>query len=119
RGGGHKSDHGLLVLNHEYIDAPLLHPNGPTLVGGKRSSADEVRKEINAHGVSVVEVRRVRGQWEVLPSARNRRITGATPMQISGPVRGHALLQTRYSPDGTATRGTLNNCANGFTPWGT
>ncbi|MDH1728015.1 PhoX family phosphatase [Pseudomonas chengduensis] len=119
RGGGHKSDHGLLVLNHEYIDAPLLHPNGPTLVGGKRSSADEVRKEINAHGVSVVEVRRVRGQWEVLPSARNRRITGATPMQISGPARGHALLRTRYSPDGTATRGTLNNCANGFTPWGT
>ena len=117
--GGKTSDHGLLVLNHEYIDAPLLHPNGPTLVAGKRSSAEEVRKEINAHGVSVVEVRRVRGQWEVLPSARNRRITGATPMQISGPVRGHALLQTRYSPDGTATRGTLNNCANGFTPWGT
>lgn len=71
-GTGHRSDHGLLVLNHEYIDAPLLHHNGPTLANGKRSSAEEVRKEIHAHGVSVVEVRRVRGQWEVLPSARSR-----------------------------------------------
>ncbi|WP_235978967.1 PhoX family protein [Zestomonas carbonaria] len=120
RGGGRRSDHGLLVLNHEYIDAPLLHPNGPSVTDGKRTSAEEVRKEINAHGVSVVEVRRdVRGEWEVVPSPRNRRITAATPMRISGPARGHALLKTRYSPKGTATRGTQNNCANGFTPWGT
>lgn len=119
-GHGHNSEHGLLVLNHEYIDAPLLHPNGPTVVAGKRSSAEEVRKEINAHGVSVVEIRRnVRGEWEVMPSARNRRITAATPMQIQGPARGHALMRTRHSPDGTAARGTQNNCANGHTPWGT
>ncbi|MCY1283469.1 hypothetical protein D9M69_336030 [compost metagenome] len=120
RGAGKRSDHGLLVLNHEYIDAPLLHPNGPTVVDGKRVSAEEVRKEINAHGVSVVEIRRnVSGDWEVVPSRRNRRITAATPMKITGPARGHRLLQTRYSPQGTATRGTQNNCSNGFTPWGT
>ncbi|MDH4569190.1 PhoX family phosphatase [Pseudomonas sp. BN414] len=120
RGPGKRSDHGLLVLNHEYIDAPLLHPNGPTIVDGKRTVADEVRKEINAHGVSVVEIRRnVNGEWEVVPSRRNRRITAATPMQITGPARGHTLLKTRHSPQGTATRGTQNNCSNGFTPWGT
>ena len=119
-GLGLRSDHGLLVLNHEYIDAPLLHPNGPTVVSGKRTSAEEVRKEINAHGVSVVEIRRdVRGEWTVVPSRRNRRITAATPMQISGPARGNKLLQTRHSPNGTAARGTQNNCSNGFTPWGT
>lgn len=119
-GSGRNSNHGLLVINHEYIDAPLLHRNGPTVVDGKRVDADEVRKEINAHGVSVVEIRRnVNGDWEVVPSARNRRITAATPMQIQGPARGHELLATRYSPDGTATRGTHNNCAHGFTPWGT
>ena len=118
--GGRQSDHGLLVLNHEYIDAPLLHPNGPTVVDGKRVNVDEVRKEINAHGVSVVEIRRgPRGEWSVLPSSRNRRITGATPMRIEGPARGHALMRTRYSPSGTSTRGTLNNCSNGHTPWGT
>ncbi|MFC5694598.1 PhoX family protein [Pseudomonas sp. GCM10022186] len=120
RGSGKNSEHGLLVLNHEYIDAPLLHPNGATLVDGKRVSAEEVRKEINAHGVSVVEIRRnVSGEWEVVPSRRNRRITAATHMEITGPARGHKLLQTRYSPQGTATRGTQNNCSNGFTPWGT
>jgi secreted PhoX family phosphatase len=117
---GRKSDHGLLALNHEYIDPPLLHRNGPTVVGDRRVDADEVRKEINAHGVSIVEIRRnARGEWAVLPSARNRRITGATPMRIEGPARGHDLMKTRYSPSGTSTRGTLNNCANGYTPWGT
>lgn len=119
-GAGIRSDHGLLVLNHEYIDPGVLHPRGPSETDGKRTSADEVRKEINAHGVSVVEIRRDnRGQWAVQPSARNRRITGSTPMKIEGPAKGHALLQTRYSPTGTSTRGTLNNCSNGFTPWGT
>ena len=44
-GGGHISNHGLLVLNHEYIDAPLLHTNGPTVVDGKRTVADEVRRK--------------------------------------------------------------------------
>ncbi|WP_217473616.1 PhoX family protein [Stutzerimonas stutzeri] len=117
---GRKSDHGLLAVNHEYIDPPLLHRNGPTEVNGKRVNADEVRKEINAHGVSIVEIRRsVRGEWAMLPSARNRRITGATPMRIEGPARGHDLMKTRYSPSGTSTRGTLNNCSNGYTPWGT
>lgn len=117
---GRNSDHGLLVLNHEYVDAPVLHPNGPTVSNGKRIIADEVRKEINAHGVSVVEIRRgATGEWTVLPSSTNRRITGATPMSIAGPARGHSLLKTRHSPDGTSARGTLNNCAHGATPWGT
>jgi hypothetical protein len=40
-------------------------------------------------------------------------------MEIAGPARGHALVRTKYSPDGTRTRGTLNNCAHGVTPWNT
>ncbi|MCT7342150.1 DUF839 domain-containing protein [Pseudomonas aeruginosa] len=64
-----------------------------------------------------MEIRRnVRGEWNVVPSQRNRRITAATPMRIAGPARGHELLRTRHSPDGTRTRGTHNNCSNGFTP---
>ena len=67
-GGGRRSSHGLLVFNNEYIDAPLLHPNGPSVVDGKRTSAEEVRKEINAHGVTIVEIRRDRfGDWQVVP----------------------------------------------------
>ena len=118
--GGRRSNHGLLVFNNEYIDAPLLHPNGPTTVNGLRTVAEEVRKEINAHGVTIIEIRRDRfGDWQVVPGRYNRRITAATPMQMVGPARGHALLKTLHSPDGTASRGTQNNCANGYTPWGT
>jgi hypothetical protein len=40
-------------------------------------------------------------------------------MQITGPARGNALMVTKYSPAGTKTRGTLNNCGTGKTPWGT
>ena len=52
-------------------------------------------------------------------SSFNRRVTPLTPMQLSGPARGNALLKTKYSTDGTATRGTINNCGTGYTPWGT
>lgn len=114
----HKSGLGLLVMNHEYIDQAAMHPDGPVSVGGVRD-AEQVRKEIAGHGVSVVEIRRRVDGWSTVRGRRNRRITGATPMEIAGPARGHAKLRTAYSPDGTRTRGTLNNCANGHTPWDT
>jgi hypothetical protein len=40
-------------------------------------------------------------------------------MQLTGPARGNALLKTKHSTDGTKTRGTINNCGTGKTPWGT
>ncbi|KQM33122.1 PhoX family protein [Sphingomonas sp. Leaf10] len=114
------STRGLLVMNHENITRTYLHPNGPTTTNGVRPTA-EVVKEIECHGVSVVEVTRAStGGWSyVQSSALNRRITPFTPTTISGPVRGNALLFTAYSPDGTNGRGTINNCANGHMPWGT
>ncbi|MCX7070374.1 MAG: PhoX family phosphatase [Gammaproteobacteria bacterium] len=117
------SRRGLLCVNHENITQPFLHPNGATVVGGVRTVADEVVKEMNAHGVSITEL--VPGPSRATPvafnrnSRFNRRITSLTDMVISGPVAGDAQLVTRYSPNGTRTRGTVNNCANGFTPWGT
>jgi len=114
-----RPNRGLFALNQEYADAEYLHPAGATLVDGKRP-AEEVRKEIAAHGVTIVEVvERDPGEWEMVKGRYNRRITAATPMDLSGPVRGHALVKTKYSPAGTATRGTVNNCASGATPWGT
>lgn len=113
------STHGLLVMNHEYIQQVALHTNGPTTVAGVRTVADEVRKEIAAHGVAIVEIQKNGSTWEVVRGEYNRRITGATPMALRGPVRGHDKVRTKYSPDGTRTRGTLNNCANGYTPWNT
>lgn len=111
---------GLMVQNHENITEPYLHPNGITTVGGARPLA-EVTKEIEAHGVSVVEYRdNGNRQWAfVQDSPFNRRITPNTPVVFNGPVRGSAWLRTAYSPDGTQGRGTINNCANGHTLWGT
>ncbi|MGE8495573.1 MULTISPECIES: PhoX family protein [Comamonas] len=113
------SSEGLLVVNHEYIDEKALHPNGPTSVGGKRP-AEEVRKEINAHGVAVMHVRKQGSQWEIIQNSRyNRRFTSATPMNLSGPVAGTDWVKTPFSTTGSQVRGTNNNCGNGTTPWGT
>ncbi len=72
-----------------------------------------------SHGVGVVEIKEQHGQWRVKRSRLNRRITTQTPMKLTGPVRGSNLVKTKYSPKGDRTRGTLNNCASGYTPWGT
>lgn len=113
------STRGLLVLNHENITESYLHANGQTTTGGVRPEAEAI-KEIEAHGVSVIEVTRGASAWSyVQASALNRRITPNTPMAFSGPVKGHAMLRTVYSKDGTQGRGTINNCANGTMPWGT
>ncbi|GHG63558.1 hypothetical protein GCM10010919_09370 [Alishewanella longhuensis] len=117
RSGGESSTEGLLVMNHEYVEPNVLHPQGPVLP----RPAEQTAKEIAAHGVSVVHIEKTaQGEWQVVANSPfNRRITGETPMELAGPVRGHAKVVTKYSPDGSRTRGTLNNCAHGYTPWGT
>ena len=107
--------HGLLVMNHEYTDDGLLHTDGFS-----NWSAEKVRKAQNAHGISVIEIESRAGQWSVVrPSRYARRVTAQTPMHMSGPAAGHALLKTAADPASTAVLGTINNCANGYTPWGT
>ncbi|WP_411991327.1 PhoX family protein [Agarivorans sp. DSG3-1] len=116
------STDGLLCVNHEYIDQNALHPTGTDAdADGIRSSIDQVRKEIAAHGVSVIRIQlQDNGQWMMLESdPLNRRYTGATVMDISGPLAHSSKLATPFSPDGSQARGTLNNCGNGYTPWGT
>lgn len=110
---------GLMVQNHENLNVQYLHPNGPTQ-SLPRPEAEAI-KEIEAHGVSVTEyVEGANRAWTyVQNSAFNRRITPNTPVVFNGPVRGNAMLRTAYSTDGTAGRGTINNCANGHTAWGT
>ncbi|MGN7999415.1 alkaline phosphatase PhoX [Sphingomonas sp. 22176] len=114
------STRGLLVQNHENINQQYLHTNGATTVNGARPES-EAQKEIDCHGVSVTEASEGAARaWSVKQdSAYNRRITPATAMAFSGPAKGSDLLKTVYSPTGVAGRGTINNCANGTTPWGT
>lgn len=118
------SSRGLLCVNHENISgtAQFLHPTGGVNLGGTAPNRpeDEVIKEIDAHGVSIVELRNVGGALQRQGTSRfNRRVTARTPVELSGPVRGTAHVRTKYSPAGVAARGTLNNCGHGVTPWGT
>ncbi|HFD2141250.1 PhoX family phosphatase [Acinetobacter baumannii] len=118
---GNVSAEGLLVMNHEYINQTFLHPKGPTKVDGRRPE-DEVIRETNAHGVSIVHTKKDPITQKVVidkSSVFNRRITASTEMDFAGAAAGSGLLATRFSPTARKTRGTHNNCGNGYTPWGT
>lgn len=115
------SSHGLIVQNNEYTDDVLLFPDGTA-----NWDAAKTAKSLAAHGVSIIEVAKKRGrrgkqdEWYVVrPSRYARRITGSTPIRIGGPAKGDPRLATSADPTGRWARGTLNNCAMGFTPWGT
>lgn len=116
------SDRGLLVQNHEAITPAFLHPTGQTIVGtgnaAARTVADEVLREFYVHGVSTIEVQRAAGAWTYKQdSTFNRRVHTLTDTVLVGPAAGNAQMITKYSTNGTRTRGTVNNCANGYTPW--
>ena len=111
----HDSSHGLLVMNHEYPDNNAMFPDGM-----KDWSLAKARKSQAALGCSIQEIRLADGKWQLVrPSPYARRITANTPMTIGGPAAGHPLMCTAKSPNGTQAFGTFNNCANGWTPWGT
>jgi uncharacterized protein len=130
-GGVATPDRGLLVVNNEYTHEEILYTDGQT--GASGYSIAKARKSQAAHGVSVMEARRINGNWTVVKSSPyGRRFTSNSPMRISGPAAGHALLQAREftvtdsgsvptgrMTDGRTALGTINNCANGMTPWGT
>ncbi len=114
------SDRGLLCFNHESVTAAFLHPAGQTIVDEKRLSDNEVMKEMLAVGMSVAEVKKTGPSYELVKNSRfNRRVTSMTDMEITGPAARSPMIVTKYSITGTRTRGTLGNCANGHTPWGT
>jgi secreted PhoX family phosphatase len=112
----------LMAINHEYTTGEQMFRN---YVGGDAgNSPDQAQQrlvEIEAHGLSVIEVaRQPDGTTRfVKNSPFNRRITGSTPISIAGPLRGHDMLKTAADPRGVEVLGMFNNCAGGRTPWGT
>ncbi|MCI0599661.1 MAG: PhoX family phosphatase [Beijerinckiaceae bacterium] len=108
------SDHGLLVVNHEYIDDDLMFPVSSP------KTRPLVDIEMAAHGGSVLEVKKEGGKWGIEQgSPYARRITAMTEISISGPAKGHAKMKTKADPAGSKVFGMVNNCAGGITPWGT
>jgi secreted PhoX family phosphatase len=129
---GVSDDRGLLVVNHEYTDENQLHGT-EGLTGGAGVTIQKVRKSQAAHGVSVIETFKAGKQWQVQRGSKyGRRITANTPMRVSGPAAGLDMLKSKkyyLTPDGSVDSGmlndgytaygTANNCAHGYTPWGT
>ncbi len=110
-------DKQILAVNNEYVNLKVMFGNNESL---KPVTEDDVRKCKAAHGVTIMEVTNSGGQWSVVKdSSYNRRITADSPMEITGPARGHDLLKTSEDPEGIISKGTWNNCGNGRTPWGT
>ncbi len=113
----HDGGRNILTVNNEYTNRDIIYGDRETKLP---ENADDVRKGKAAHGISVVEIAQTDGKWGIVKdSTFNRRITADTPMEITGPARGHDLLKTAADPTGTTSLGTWNNCGNGRTPWGT
>ena len=99
---------GLLAINHEAPDAQILFSGN---YNPATASAEQKKIALSSVGVSVIEVGLVNGKWAVKKdSAFNKRYTGNTVYNVSGPAAGAV---------GATVVGTLNNCASGRTPWGT
>jgi len=112
-----QSGRSVLAVNNEYINRSHIFGNRED---GKPATADDVKKGMAAHGVSVFEIEQTASGWSVVrDSSFNRRITAKTPMAITGPARGDAMMKTKADPKGEIALGTWNNCGNGRTPWGT
>lgn len=105
----------VLAINNEYSNYELMFAHQ-----GKKMTAADVQYAQAAHGISVITLTKQAPGWRFQKDGQfNRRIDANTPMRISGPAQGHALLQTQADPKGEIALGTFNNCANGMTPWGT
>lgn len=107
----------LLAINNEYINFASFYANRQDhLPAGE----DDILKAQKAVGVTVLEVTQTPEGWQVVQdSPFNRKITAQTPIEITGPARGHKLMQTKADPRGIESLGTWGNCGSGKTPWGT
>lgn len=110
------SERVVLAVNNEYTNYEYLFSHR-----GDELSADDVLKAQYAVGVSIVELGRGgSGEWVITRNSPfNRRIHALTPIELTGPVAGHALVKTDSDPLGIEVRGTALNCAGGRTPWNT
>jgi secreted PhoX family phosphatase len=77
----HGSRHGLLAQNNEYADEGLLYPDGIA-----NWNAEKTNEALNAHGVSIVEIKRgahgQHGRWRAAV-ARRRTATGTSSVTRS------------------------------------
>ncbi|MCB9340017.1 MAG: DUF839 domain-containing protein [Lewinellaceae bacterium] len=102
-------DEGLLWVNHEYVDPMFV--SGYFEKNSANKTQDQVDKEMQAVGGSILHVKKTNGRWRVVKNdALNRRLDGFTEIPFNWPEPIAGSL---------SAIGTLANCAGGMTPWGT
>ncbi len=119
--GSNNSGNGLLFVNHEYTNPHMMFPGfADATAAAEGTTAATTAIELEAHGATIVEVRKEGDAWQVVDGSKyNRRLTLNTEMEISGPAAGHDRLKTSADPSGKKVLGMINNCGGGWTPWGT
>jgi len=98
-----EKDHGLMWVNHEYVN--------PVFIGGVERTKANVDRERFEVGGSILEVKKLEGEWKVIPDSQyNRRLDSYTkiPFAWNEKIAGSNIAE-----------GTMGNCAGGYTPWGT
>jgi uncharacterized protein len=96
-------DRGILWVNHEYTN--------PLFLGGMDRTRANAEREMKEVGGSLLEVQQVGSTWKVVEnSSYNRRLDAMTKIPLTWPL---AIAGEKIA------RGTLANCAGGYTPWGT
>lgn len=112
-----ESRRSLVWINHEYTSGGDMFPGYDSM----NPTAMQMQTEIEAHGGSLIEVMEDSEgvQRFVRNSPFNRRVTGTTEIEITGPLRGSELMKTSIEPTGEKVYGMFNNCAGGKTKWGT
>ncbi|MCR6572715.1 PhoX family protein [Campylobacter insulaenigrae] len=99
----------ILAINNEYINPEIMFNHQ-----GKELSKEDVLYEQKSLGVSIIEVQKKGDTWELVEDSKfNRRIDAHTKMKVSGEAKNEVLKGQKF------VYGTLNNCSNGKTPWGT
>ncbi|GAB4211925.1 MAG: PhoX family phosphatase [Synechococcales cyanobacterium] len=120
--GSDSSTNGILAVNHEYTNSALMFPGyADDKDAQEKLTKAQVDVELAAHGVSLVEVKKEGDQWQVVPNSpynRSLRLS-STKMELTGPAAGNDRLKTSTDAEGRFVIGTINNCAGGWTPWGT
>lgn len=109
-----KSDHGLLWTNHEYCGELEYYVNEYDTLNAdpnnNKRTPEQIRKYLYALGGSVIEIKKEKGKWKLVPdSTYGRRVSGLTKHQLTGPAAGIA----------GEVIGTFANCSGGVTMWNT
>jgi uncharacterized protein len=114
---GKNPNDGLLWVNHEYIGNLGIFVSGyKEEEGAPPRTAEQIAIEKYSVGGSVIHIRKDQGgHWRIVKgSPYNRRITANTPINLTGPVKGHATVG-----GASQVTGTFGNCSGGKTLWNT